>query len=59
LHGGKVRAADVADLALANQVVERPQRVLDRDRRIGMVLLIGSIQSVCSRRRLASTAVMM
>jgi hypothetical protein len=38
--GRKIRIADVADLALANEVVERTQRLLDRRQRIIVVLLV-------------------
>src|SRR6266478_8933735 len=34
------RAADVADLALADEIVERPQSLLDRRQRIRLVLLV-------------------
>src|SRR6266478_2903369 len=34
------RAADVADLALADEIVERPQGLLDRRQRIRLVLLV-------------------
>src|SRR5271166_1810964 len=40
LPGRERRATDVADLALADQIVERPQGLLDRGQRIGLVLLI-------------------
>ena len=40
LPGGEVRAADVADLALAHEIVERAQRLLDRRQRVGAVELV-------------------
>ena len=40
LPGGEVRAADVADLALADEVVEGAQRLLDRRQRVGAVELV-------------------
>jgi len=40
LPGGEVRAADVADLALAGEVVEGAQRLLDRRQRVGAVELV-------------------
>ena len=39
-QAGRLRAADVADLARADQVVERAQRLLDRRQRIGLVHLV-------------------
>ena len=32
-----IRAADVANLTLLNEIVERPQRFLDRHARVGLV----------------------
>ena len=40
LPGRQRRAADVADLALLHEIVERAQRLLDRRPRIGDVLLV-------------------
>ena len=40
LPGGEGRAADVADLALPHEIVQRAQRFLDRRSRVGDVLLI-------------------
>ena len=40
LPAGEIGVADMADLALPDQIVERAQRLLDRYRRIGMVQLI-------------------
>jgi hypothetical protein len=37
---GEIRIADVADLALADEIVERAQRLLDRRQRIVIVLLV-------------------
>ena len=40
LPGREVRAAEVAHLALAHQIVEGPQRLLERRLRIGRVRLV-------------------
>src|SRR5271167_1427709 len=40
LPGRESRAADVADLALPDEIIERPQGLLDRRQRIGLVLLV-------------------
>ena len=40
LPGRQVRAADIADLALADQIVEGAQRLLDRGQRVGAVQLV-------------------
>ena len=40
LPRGEVRAADVANLALRDEIVERPQRLLDGRARIGLVQLV-------------------
>ena len=40
LPGGQGRAADVAHLALAHEIVERAQGLLDRGQRVGLVLLV-------------------
>ena len=40
LPGRQGRAADVTDLALPDEVVQRPQCLLDRGLRVGLVLLV-------------------
>ena len=59
IAGRKIRVADVADLALLDQIVERAQRLLNRRQRIVVVRLVEIDQSVLTRVRLASTANMM
>ena len=59
LPAGKIRAADIADFALTDQVVERAQGFLDRRERIGLVQLIEIDPIGARRRRLSSTSDMM